>query len=119
MGLIYIKATVINPANPKKRLKMEFLVDTGAMYSVVPKKVLSRLGIKSRESSDFTLADGTEIVRSLGNALFALDNVERASPVIFGEEGDTPLLGLVSLEALGYMLDPLRRELRALPRLLG
>ena len=44
---------------------------------------------------------------------------ERASPVIFGEKGDTPLLDMVSLEALGYILDPLRRELRPLPMVLG
>lgn len=43
MGLTYIKATVINPADPSKRLKVEFLVDSGAMYSVVPKTILKNL----------------------------------------------------------------------------
>jgi hypothetical protein len=42
-----------------------------------------------------------------------------ASPVIFGERGDSTLLGIVSLEALGLLLDPLRRELRPLPMVLG
>jgi clan AA aspartic protease len=119
MGLTYIKATVINPADPSKRLKVEFLVDSGAMYSVVPKTILKKLGIKSRETKTFTLADGTDITRKVGNALFALGHSERASPIIFGEKGDTPLLGMVSLEALGYILDPLRRELRPLPMVLG
>lgn len=119
MGLTYIKATVINPADPKKRLKIEFLVDSGAMYSVVPKPILRKLGIKSHETETFTLADGTDITRKVGNALFSLDKSERASPIIFGEKGDTALLGMVSLEALGYILDPLRRELRPLPMVLG
>jgi len=119
IGLTYIKATVINPADPSKRLKVEFLVDSGAMYSVVPKTILKTLGIKSRETKTFTLADGTDVTRKVGNALFALDHSERASPVLFGEKGDSTLLGMVSLEALGYILDPLRRELRPLPMVLG
>jgi hypothetical protein len=35
------------------------------------------------------------------------------------EKGDTPLLGMITLEALGYILDPLRCELRPLPMVLG
>jgi len=65
------------------------------------------------------LADGTVITRKIGNALFSLEYTEGASPVIFGEKGDTPLLGMITLEALGYILDPLRRELRPLPMVLG
>ena len=39
--------------------------------------------------------------------------------VIFGEAGDSQLLGAFTLEALGLALDPLRRELRELPMILG
>ena len=35
------------------------------------------------------------------------------------EVGNPTLLGVLTLEALGYPLDPLRRELRPLPMLLG
>jgi len=119
MGLTHITAAIINPAAPKKQMRMEFLVDSGAIYSVVPKADLKRLGIKPCGSKEFTLADGTKIVRKFGNALFAFQKTPGASPVIFGEKGDTPLLGMVSLEALGYILDPLRRELRPLPMVLG
>jgi clan AA aspartic protease len=118
VGLTYINATVINPADSKKRVKIEFLVDSGAMYSVVPKTVLKDLGIRPCGSKEFTLADGTKIIRKFGNAFFSFQKVPGASPVIFGEKGDTPLLGMVSLEALGYILDPLRRELRPLPMVL-
>jgi clan AA aspartic protease len=119
MGLTYLAATVMNPADPKKRVKIEFLVDSGAIYSVVPKAALKRLGIKPCGSKEFTLADGTKIIRKFGNALFSIQETPGASPVIFGERGDSTLLGMVSLEALGYILDPLRRELRPLPMVLG
>jgi hypothetical protein len=39
--------------------------------------------------------------------------------VIFGEEGDSTLLGAFTLEALALALDPLKRELRPLPMILA
>lgn len=115
----FVTATVMNLADPKKRTRMKFRVDSSRAYSVVPEAYLKRLGIRPCDSKSFALADGTAITRKIGNALFSLEDAEGASPVIFGEKGDTPLLGMVSLEALGYVLDPLRRELRPLPMVLG
>src|SRR5262249_28214540 len=81
--------------------------------------VLRRLGIKPGKTKTFILADGTEIKRVLGAALFRVNGEEGPSPVIFGEKDDSVLLGSVSLEALGFFLDPLKRELRPLPMLLA
>jgi len=119
MGLTYVRASIANPARPRRSASLKFLVDSGAIYSVVPAAVLRRLGIKPGRSKSFILADGTEVKRSLGQALFRLDGEEAASPVIFGAAGDSVLLGSVSLEALGLMLDPLKRELRPLPMMLA
>jgi predicted aspartyl protease len=119
MGLTYIRASIANPARPRRSARLKFLVDSGALYSVVPAAVLRRLGIKPGRSKSFILADGTEVRRSLGQALFRLEGEEAASPVIFGAAGDSVLLGSVSLEALGLMLDPLKRELRPLPMMLA
>ncbi|MGD0009643.1 MAG: aspartyl protease family protein [Terriglobia bacterium] len=119
MGLTYIQASIANPARPRRSAKLKFLVDSGALYSVVPARVLRRLGIKPGKTKTFILADGTEVKRSLGQALFRLNGDEGASPVIFGETGDSVLLGIVSLEALGLILDPLKRELRPLPMMLA
>jgi len=45
--------------------------------------------------------------------------VAGGADVIFGEEGDSTLLGTFTLEALGLSLDPLRRELKPLPMILA
>jgi len=119
MGLTYIQASIANPARPRRSARLKFLVDSGPLYSVVPAAVLRRLGIKPGTSKSFILADGTEVKRSLGQGLFRLNGEEAASPVIFGAAGDSVLLGSVSLEALGMMLDPLKRELRPLPMMLA
>ena len=119
MGLTFINATIANPANPRRTEKLSLLVDSGAVYSVVPKVVLRRLGVKPHSTKTFTLADGSEISRKIGDAIFKLNGHQGASPVIFGQKGDSTLLGMVSLEALGLLLDPIRRELRPLPMVLG
>src|SRR5437764_11551373 len=118
VGLTYIQANIANPARPKRSARVKFLVDSGAFYSVVPEAVLRRLGIRPRRTKSSILADGTEIKRSLGQALFRLNGEEAASPVIFGEKGDSVLLGSVSLEVLGFMLGTLKRMLSHLHILL-
>jgi clan AA aspartic protease len=118
MGITHIEATIANPARPKRSVRLSLLVDSGAFYSVVPAPVLRKLGVKPRSRRTFTLADGSRITRRMGEALFRFDNHEGTSPVIFGQKDDSILLGSVSLEVLGFMLDPLKRQLRPLPMLL-
>lgn len=118
MGLTHIKASVANPAKPRRSVRLTFFVDSGAVYSVVPGSVLRKLGVKPHSRRSFILADGSQITRRMGDLLFRFDQRQGASPVIFGEEGDSTLFGSVSLEALGFILDPIRRELRPLPMLL-
>jgi clan AA aspartic protease len=119
MGLTHVRIRIANPAKPKRTMELKFLVDSGAVYSVVPAVLLRRLGVKPHSKRIFTLADGTEITRLIGDVTFRADGRQGAAPVIFGEEGDSTLLGVVSLEALGMMLDPMRRELRPLPMVLA
>jgi clan AA aspartic protease len=119
MGLTHVRARVANPAKPTKTATIRFLVDSGAVYSVVPASTLRRLGIRAHSSRTFMLADGTEITRRIGDAIFVIDGQRAASPVIFGEQDDAALLGTVSLESLGLILDPMKRILRPLPMVLG
>jgi predicted aspartyl protease len=119
MELTYVRAEIANPAKPRARQKLQFLVDSGALYSLVPRTTLMELGIRVVGKRSFTLANGEVVEREIGNALFFYGAQEAASPVIFGEEGDSLLLGTVTLESLGFILDPFRRELRPLPMILG
>jgi clan AA aspartic protease len=119
MGLTVLEIEVGNPANPEVTEKVEFLIDSGAIYSVVPTPVLERLNIQPLTREEFRLADGTKIVRKKGVALFKYGERIGGADVIFGEEGDSVLLGAFTLEALGLVLDPLRRELKPLPMMLA
>jgi clan AA aspartic protease len=119
MGLTVLELEVGNPANPDITEKVEFLIDSGAIYPVVPTPVLERLGIRPLAEQTFRLADGSKIIRKKGVAIFKYGEQIGGANVIFGEEGDYVLLGALTLEALGLALDPLRRELRPLPMILA
>jgi clan AA aspartic protease len=119
VGLTHIKVVIANPARPARAIELTFLVDSGAIYSVIPGALLRKLGVKAHSKRTFILADGSEITRKIGDVLFHLDGRKGAAPVIFGEKEDSTLLGSVSLEALGMALDPMKRELRPLPMVLA
>jgi len=119
MGLTFLELEIANPANPAVTEKVDFLIDSGAIYSVVPAPVLERLGIQPLATQEFRLANGTKVQRKKGMAVFKYGDRIGGADVIFGEEGDSILLGAFTLEALGLSLDPLRRELKQLPMLLG
>jgi clan AA aspartic protease len=119
MGLTVLEIEIGNPADPDITEKIDLLVDSGAIYSVVPTPILERLDIRPLVDQEFRLADGTKIVRKKGVALFKYEDRVGGADVIFGEEGDSVLLGAFTLEALGLSLDPLKRELKPLPMILA
>jgi len=119
MGLTKLEIEVGNPANPEITESVEFLIDSGAIYSVVPTELLEKLAIKPIAEEVFRLADGSKVVRKKGVAIFRYGERVGGADVIFGEEGDYVLLGAFTLEALGLSLDPLRRELKPMPMILA
>lgn len=119
MGMTTLKATIKNPQEPKKQTEVEFLVDSGAIYSVIDKTILTELHVKPHGQKEFTLANGQIIKRKIGGLVYEYGGETGYAPVIFGEKGDSNLLGTVTLESLGYVLDPLKRRLLKLPLVLG
>jgi clan AA aspartic protease len=119
MGLTLLKLDVANPASPQQTITVDFLIDSGAVYSVVPRPILERLGINPVGQQSCRLTNGQTIQRQTGGALFKYGEKAGVAAVIFGEENDSTLLGAHTLESLGLALDPLRRELVPLPMMLA
>lgn len=118
MGFTQLAVRVANPRTPGRAADITMLGDSGALYSVVPAAVLHRLGIRPERRETFTLADGTTVRRQIGGAMFEVAGRRGLSSVMFGRAGDSVLLGVVTLEELGLMIDPLRQRLKPLhPRL--
>lgn len=87
MGFTSVEIYIHNPEKPTKCRQVALLVDTGAMYSIVPTKILEGLGVKSLGRCKFTLANGHKIERHIGGALYKLGEYSGHAPVIFGEQG--------------------------------
>ncbi len=118
MGLTTVTVRV-GKVGGRKQVDVEMLVDSGAIYAVVPATALREVGIRPHARETFGLADGTRVERDVGSAFFELGNRKGAAPVVFGEPGDSSLLGAIALEALGLTLDPLRRELKPIRMMLA
>lgn len=99
-------------------IEEEFLVDSGAAFTVVPATALARIGVEPAGERTFQLANGAKITRQVGEAYFEYAGQAGTSKVIFGQAGDSKLLGALTLETLELVLDPLKRELKPLPMLL-
>lgn len=116
MGVVYIEGTVTGPAG--KRATVQFLVDSGATYTLLPEKVWKAIELRPKRELTFTLADGTAVRRKVSECHIALLQGEGHTPVILGEPGDEALLGVVTLEILGLVLNPFTRELQPMRMLL-
>jgi clan AA aspartic protease len=117
MGLTYIDGTVTGPKG--KKVNLHFLVDSGAGYTLVPFKDWKAIGLKAKRSQSFTLADGTQVERKISECHIELPQGEGHTPVILGEPGDEALLGIVTLEELGLVLNPFNRTLQPMRMMLA
>ena len=111
VGMTYINGKVSRSEGRSRPVDVEFIVDSGAIFSVLPESVWQRLRLEGRREAHFTLADGTTITRPVSRCIFEIAGVSDVSPVVLGGPRDAPLLGMVTLETLGLMLNPLTREL--------
>ena len=118
MGSIRVNVTVRNPAAPDRAWEGEFLVDTGAHYSLVPRQHLAAIGIEPDGTRSCTLADGSPIRFDCAIARLELMDMYAGATVLFADNDDTvPLLGVVDLEELALEVDPVNQQLRPIPAL--
>jgi predicted aspartyl protease len=90
---------------------IEVLVDTGATYTVLPRGLLSRLGVQAHRTSTFELGDGTLVELEMGRTWVRVAGQQEMTLVVFGSEGASPILGAVTLEELLLGVDPVHKQL--------
>jgi clan AA aspartic protease len=116
MGIVYADVEIRSESGPWRIVP--FLVDSGAAYSVLPHDVWRELRLHPMRRQRFALADGTAIERGISECRFRYHGVDATSPVVLGEMADAALLGAVTLETLGLVLNPFDRTLRPMPMVL-
>ncbi len=115
MGITHIEGRVKGPLGEEV---VRFLVDSGATYTVLPEEAWKKIGLSPLREHEFILADGTAVKRKVSECYISLPQGESHTPVVLGEAGDYPLLGVVTLEILGLVLNPFKRTLQPMRMLL-
>ena len=91
--------------------ELDVIVDTGSTYTAVPRQMLQRLGTPVERALPSETADGRIVPVDVGEATIKLESLQFHTPVIFAEDNEPSLLGVVSLEQAALAVDPLAGRL--------
>ena len=115
MGATFVAVAIKNPTDPERVWEGEFLIDTGAVDTLVPRQHLESIGIAPKRQRTYGLADGNEIRMDIAGAKIEFLDESTWGTVIFGAENVEPLLGVTALESVGVEVDPHNATLNKLP----
>ena len=115
MGATHVTVTIRNPASPKKSWEGLFLVDTGAIDTLVPKNHLISIGLKPKAQRIYELANGTEVKMDITTGDIEFMGEIVGGTIIFAEPGTEPILGVTALEPVGIDIDPRTQSLNRMP----
>ena len=95
----------------ERAMTIRMLVDTGATFSVVPRRLARALGIRrGRRSVSVRLADERRVRLGADVPIIRIDGREAPATLLVGDV-DEPILGVEALEALGLVVDPQKKRL--------
>lgn len=115
MGATHVTVTIRNPGDPEKRWEGEFLVDMGAIDSLVPRDCLESIGLKPKAQRFYELADGSELKMDVTTGDIEFMGEIVGGTIIFGDPGTEPILGVTALESVGIEVDPRNQTLKRMP----
>jgi len=113
MGLTHVAVTIRN-AGSEDSFTANFLVDTGAIDSLAPASELKRMGITPSGKRRYELANGEIAEYEFAWAEFSFLDDTISSRIIFGPDNAEPILGVLALESVGLVVDPVTHTLRKL-----
>jgi clan AA aspartic protease len=117
MGTFTVQIQVGDPQS-QRFVEVEALVDTGATHTVLPRSLLTSLGVRPIERVPFHLADERVVEYEVGEVRVRLDGRERTTIVVFGPGDTNALLGATTLELFNLAVDPVRQRLIPVPGLM-
>ena len=116
-----LDAVIANPADPRKRSDIRFVVDTGASMTAITAEMAKSLRLKYVATAEVGLADGRVIKVNLAYAYLCIHG-EHVFTLVGCGGCDVPLLGFDVLSLLQLQLDvankkvlrPMRRRFKIL-----
>lgn len=111
MGVVFLSAEVASPEGEAKKLRL--LIDSGTKYSLLPEEIWKSIGLEEQKKRNFSLSDGTRMTFPVAKCKFTYKGAEHLSPVIMGGKGIPAVVGTVTLESMGLVMNPYTRELKS------
>ena len=113
-----VHGLVANPSDHGLSVDVEFIVDTGAIYSVVSRSVADRVRLVEKGKRKFRTGSGI-VELPVCEAYLTLDGDGITTLVAVTDSEETPaLLGVTTLELLGLQVDPVSGKLKPLDLLI-
>lgn len=100
-----VEATVSHLQDRERGLVLDFLVDTGATYTTLPREVAEALRLEPIDTRRLRLGDGHEEIWPIAAILARVGDQECPSLALIGRPGGPALLGAVTLEELSLAVD--------------
>ena len=110
MGTVITTIEVGDP-NGQNFQELQLEVDTGSTYTALPREMLQALGVPINRSEQSRLADGSRQPVEIGQTTINLAGKQFITTVIFAEEGEPSLLGVITLEDALLAVDPVNNRL--------
>lgn len=115
MGHVYADIKISNPLNSKlEPVGVSALVDTGAATLCIPEHIQLQLDLQEEEKREVTIADGSQcLVPYVGpvQIRFANRSCFTGAYVL----GNEVLLGVIPIEDMDLIINPLRQEITVNP----
>jgi len=118
LGYVRVLGTIANPLNHDLKLELDFLVDTGAIYTVISKSIADKIGLKELGKRKFKTGSGA-VELPVAEAYIVIEGEGVTSLVAISSDDEMPiLLGVTTLELLGLQVDPVNGKLKPLELLI-
>lgn len=128
MGLVHAEITLVNavdqgmakkgliPEEDVKKMNVTALVDSGAYMLTIPDTIKNQLDLEVEGSLDVEIADGSRIkCEVVGPVKVLFKNRSTNTSAIVIPSANEVLLGVIPLEGMDVIIDPLKQELTLPP----
>ena len=112
MGETIVTLTLHGPRGSRQ---VDGLADTAATFTKIPRATAEALGLEANFETQVELGDGRIVTRQLALAEVEIEDVRRPVLVALADDGEQPLVGYTTLEALGFKVDTVKHVLERTP----
>jgi aspartyl protease family protein len=112
MGIVLVKLKISNPDNGTTPIEVEnAVVDTGSVHTCVPRGLAVSLGLRKTGALPVVTASGP-VTLDESYAFVELQGKAMMTPLLVSDTLDEVIVGVTLLEWLGFIVDPVRKEIR-------